>query len=277
MPTDARSTRSSFATPTRPNELRAAQDETLAAMRRGDDVIFQATFFDGRWRGHADFLVRRDDRPSDLGSWSYDVADTKLARRVKAAAIVQMCVYADLLEGLQGIPPETISVVTGDGTPNPHRLADYAAYYRAAKRRFEERVFATAPRGPARHVSRAGRPLPGLQLVDPVRPPAPRGRPPVARRGRRARPAAEARRGRRDDAPGAGRAAGGRGDPGSRTRGSSSGCAGRRRSSWSIGGRTNTATSSSRRTRRSPARGSRRFRHPARSTSSSTSRPTRGP
>ena len=87
-----------------PEELRAAQAETLAAMRRGDDVIFQATFFDGRWRGHADFLVRRDDRPSDLGSWSYDVADTKLARRVKAAAIVQMCVYADLARGAPGHP-----------------------------------------------------------------------------------------------------------------------------------------------------------------------------
>jgi len=124
-------------------ELRAAEEETVAAMRRREDVIFQATFFDGRWRGHADFLMRRDDRPSALGPYSYDVADTKLAQRVKAAAIVQMCVYADLLERLQGIPPETISVVTGDGVANPHRLADYAAYYRAAKQRFEERVFRT--------------------------------------------------------------------------------------------------------------------------------------
>ena len=66
-------------------------------------------------------------------SWSYDVADTKLAKRVKAAAIVQMCVYADQLERLQGIPPETISVVTGDRLAHPHRLADYAAYYRSAK------------------------------------------------------------------------------------------------------------------------------------------------
>ena len=125
-----------------PGDLRAAQDETLAAMQTGADVIFQATFFDGRWRGHADFLVRRDDRPSDLGAWSYDVADTKLAHRVKAAAIIQMCVYADLLEGLQGIPPETLSVVTGDGEAHPHRLADYAAYYRAAKARFEARLAA---------------------------------------------------------------------------------------------------------------------------------------
>ena len=124
-----------------PAELREAADATLAAMRARADVIFQASFFDGRWRGHADFLLRRDDRPSDLGSWSYDIADTKLAKRVKAAAILQMCVYADLLEKLQGIPPETVSVVTGDGVLRPHRLADYAAYYRAAKARFEERVF----------------------------------------------------------------------------------------------------------------------------------------
>src|SRR4029078_1712350 len=77
---------------------------------------------DGRWGGHPDFLVRRDDRPSGLGAWSYDVADTKLAKRVKAAAIGQMRVYADHLERLQGIPPETISVVTGDRQAHAHRL-----------------------------------------------------------------------------------------------------------------------------------------------------------
>jgi predicted RecB family nuclease len=131
-----------------PDELRAAQDETLAAMRAGADVIFQATFFDGRWRGHADFLVRAD-RASELGDWSYDIADTKLARRVKAAAILQMCVYADLLTPLQGVPPETLSVVTGDGEAHPHRLADYAAYYRSVKRRFEARIFAPDGQGPA--------------------------------------------------------------------------------------------------------------------------------
>jgi len=131
--------------PRTPDELRAAETETLAAMQAGAEVIFQGTLFDGRWRGHPDFLVRRDDRPSELGSWSYEVADTKLAKRVKAAAIVQMCVYADLLQRLQGIPPETISVVTGDRESHEHRLDDYAAYYRAAKARFEARVFGDAP------------------------------------------------------------------------------------------------------------------------------------
>ena len=93
-------------------------------MAEGADVVFQATFFDGRWRGHADFLIRAD-RPSRLGAWSYDVADTKLARRVKAGAIIQMCVYADLLGQLQGAPPETLTVVTGDGglaRPSVRRL-----------------------------------------------------------------------------------------------------------------------------------------------------------
>lgn len=127
--------------PKSPDELRSAEAETLAAMRAGTDIIFQATVFDGHWRGHPDFLVRREGRPSRLGPWSYDVADTKLASHVKAAAILQMCVYADLLTRLQGVPPEFLTVVTGDASTHPYRYDDYAAYYRAAKARFETRVF----------------------------------------------------------------------------------------------------------------------------------------
>jgi predicted RecB family nuclease len=125
---------------TTPGALRAAQATTLAAMRAGVDVIYQATFFDGRWRGHADFLIRVE-RPSPLlGAWSYEIADTKLSRGVKAAAILQLCVYADLLTALQGIAPERVHIVTGDLIEHAHRLADYAAYYRLVKSRFEARV-----------------------------------------------------------------------------------------------------------------------------------------
>ncbi|TMD29818.1 MAG: TM0106 family RecB-like putative nuclease [Chloroflexi bacterium] len=130
--------------PTTLEELRAAEAETLDAMRRGVEVVYQATFFDGRWRGHADFLLRTD-RPSDLGAWSYDVADTKLARGVKAGALLQVCVYADRLTTLQGVPPERLVIVTGDGVEHPERLADYAAFYRTVKARFEARVFGDLP------------------------------------------------------------------------------------------------------------------------------------
>ena len=158
------------------------------------DVIFQATLFDGRWRGHADFLLRRDDRPSELGGWSYDVADTKLAERVKAAAILQMCVYADLLETVQGIPPETMAVVTGDRRPHipPARrlcglLPRRQGALRGAGLRDRRRRRPTPT--PSRSITAAS------ALVDDVRRPAARGRPPLARRGHHERTATAPRRG----------------------------------------------------------------------------------
>ena len=124
-----------------PDQLRDAQAATEAAMRDGADVIFQATFFDGRWRGHADFLFKRPDRPSPrLGSWSYDIADTKLARSVKGGAILQMCVYADLLDAVQGLAPEWLYVITGDGVRHPFRTEDFSAYFRYVRARFDARV-----------------------------------------------------------------------------------------------------------------------------------------
>ncbi|HEY8198569.1 MAG TPA: TM0106 family RecB-like putative nuclease, partial [Candidatus Limnocylindrales bacterium] len=123
--------------------LETAQAATLAAMQSGAEVIYQATLFDGRWVGYADFLLRVD-RPSALGLWSYEVADTKLARAVKGGALVQVCVYSDLLERLQGFAPEHVHVVTGDGITHTERLDDYAAFYRSVKRRFEAEVFGDA-------------------------------------------------------------------------------------------------------------------------------------
>ncbi len=106
---------------------------TLEAMRSGVDVIFQATLFDGEWMGYADFLLRVE-RPSELGGWSYDVADTKLARRLKVPALLQMATYADRLTELQGVPPTFLTVVTGDKASRPWRLVDVASYARRRRR-----------------------------------------------------------------------------------------------------------------------------------------------
>lgn len=80
----------------RVSSLRAGEANTFAAMQAGADVIFQATFLDERedvlWRGHADFL-RKSATPSRLGSHSYEPEDAKLARRVKASAVLQLCQY----------------------------------------------------------------------------------------------------------------------------------------------------------------------------------------
>src|SRR5438105_511345 len=57
--------------------LEEAARRTREEMEAGTAVIYQATFFDDRWRGHADFLIRREI-PSALGDWSYEPWDTKL-------------------------------------------------------------------------------------------------------------------------------------------------------------------------------------------------------
>ncbi|MBJ7608150.1 MAG: TM0106 family RecB-like putative nuclease [Candidatus Dormibacteraeota bacterium] len=116
--------------------LALAETETLAAMRSGASVIYQAAFFDGRWRGRADFLLRVDT-PSHLGPWSYEVADAKLARRVRPAALLQMCEYSHQLSRLQGLAPESMHVILGTGLQETHRVADYDAYFRTARARLE--------------------------------------------------------------------------------------------------------------------------------------------
>ncbi|MGY1780355.1 TM0106 family RecB-like putative nuclease [Geodermatophilus sp. SYSU D01036] len=113
---------------------REAEAMTLQAMRAGVDVISQASFFDGVWGGAADFLLKVPT-PSALGNWSYEVADAKLARRVKVPALLQMATYAERLAVLQGRQPDRICVVTGDGVTNPWRLVDVAAYARRARAR----------------------------------------------------------------------------------------------------------------------------------------------
>ena len=120
--------------------LRAAAAATIEKMAAGTDVIYQATFFDGTWRGHADFLLRVDDpeRPSVWGPYHYEVADTKLARHVKASAILQICSYVDQLERVQGVRPEWLYVALGGSARTVERLRvdDYMAYYRTARDRF---------------------------------------------------------------------------------------------------------------------------------------------
>lgn len=116
--------------------LTELERRTVDAMRAGADVIFQATFFDGRWMGFADFLVKVDV-PSDLGPWSYEVEDTKLARQVKPAALLQLASYAEHVTRIQGLPPADVHVRLGNMERRSFALRELAAYHRTVKAQFE--------------------------------------------------------------------------------------------------------------------------------------------
>ena len=120
-------------------DLLRAVDTTRAAMRSGAEAIYQGSFRDGQWIGRADFLLRVD-APSDLGSWSYDVEDTKLAIREKPQFLVQLCTYALLVASVQGVLPRSVRAVFGDRSDTTYDPARYVAYVREAQRRFVEAI-----------------------------------------------------------------------------------------------------------------------------------------
>lgn len=115
---------------------------TEAAMREGADVVYQGVLLDGRWRGLADFLMRVD-RPSDLGAYSYEAVDTKLARHAKPSHILQLLFYSEVVAGIQGAPPQAIRVRLGSGEEAAYRPGEFTAYYRRLRRRFQ--AFVDAP------------------------------------------------------------------------------------------------------------------------------------
>lgn len=125
--------------PRDPAAIGAAAERTAAAMRGGAPLIFQATFFDGTWQGRADFL-RRVATPSNLGEHSYEVIDTKLARRVKPQTVHQLLLYSRLLAEVQGTEPERAHVILGDGSREPIHLRRFAALHRHVARSLERMV-----------------------------------------------------------------------------------------------------------------------------------------
>lgn len=112
-----------------------AEGVTLESIRAGREVIFQGVISAGQFAGKTDFLVKVEE-PSLLGSWSYEIWDTKLARKPKPYFIIQLCCYAEMLEKIQGVRPQHLTVVLGDGSQKSFRTEDYFYFYEALKNQF---------------------------------------------------------------------------------------------------------------------------------------------
>ena len=116
-------------------DLDAAARATEEAMRAGADVVYQACFVDGDWRGFADFVERQADG-------RYEVVDTKLARHSKPAYVLQLCLYSEQVARIQGSMPERMHVVLGTHERESLRVADFLAYYHRVRDRFVRTVAA---------------------------------------------------------------------------------------------------------------------------------------
>lgn len=116
---------------------------TLRAMREGVDAIVQASLASGELFGIADVLLRCDS-PSALGDYSYEPVDTKLAKETRAGTLLQLCVYAELLEVAQGLEPSHVHVVTPLRTET-YLTSDFGAYYRLVRAGFVQSVTSTPP------------------------------------------------------------------------------------------------------------------------------------
>ena len=120
----------------RDDSIEAMADRTRQAMRDGADVIYQGALTAPGWHGYSDFLLKVDT-PSDLGDYSYEVADTKLARSAKPKHVVQLCVYSEMISREQGVRPTHAHVMLGDGSEITLKLHDYLYYCNRARERFD--------------------------------------------------------------------------------------------------------------------------------------------
>src|SRR5712692_3461978 len=111
-------------------DLRNAAAATIDAMNSGADYINQAVFFDGKWVGYADLLEK-------VGDGRYEVIDVKLARSPKAHALLQLAAYSEHLTRIQGVRPEKMHIILGTKERMTFRVADFEAYYRYIKLRYE--------------------------------------------------------------------------------------------------------------------------------------------
>ena len=88
-------------------------EETRKAMTDGIETIAQATLYTGDFVGFVDFLIFSCDEHGqpildDQGRHIYDPVDAKSARTAKRAAVLQVAVYAHIMEQLDGCQDEVM-------------------------------------------------------------------------------------------------------------------------------------------------------------------------
>ena len=110
-------------------------NDTLEAMKKGFDIIYQGSVSNDHFYGRADFLVK-ELTPSNLGDFSYQVWDAKLSKSIKSEHILQLCCYAEMISDITGNRPEKGYVVTGNKLKEEILFDHYFSFYEIVKNEF---------------------------------------------------------------------------------------------------------------------------------------------
>ena len=130
-----------------PEEIRAAAARTHEALLAGAPVIFQGVLFDETeptrpFVGYVDFFVRQPDG-------RYRIVDTKLARKVKVTALLQLAAYHEQLERL-GVPvDDEVELILGDDTSELRHIDDIRPVFRRRRARMHDIIDAHLADGAA--------------------------------------------------------------------------------------------------------------------------------
>lgn len=115
--------------------IEKASNETLVALASDAGALFQATLYEETlpdaplpigFQGFADFIVSTGE--------SWEIWDSKLARRAKDHALIQLAAYYDQLER-RGVPLSTsVRIILGDGTHSIHDVDELLEPYREQRK-----------------------------------------------------------------------------------------------------------------------------------------------
>ena len=122
---------------------------TIEAIEAGVPLIYQGAFANDRWIGFPDFLVRTERTPS--GGWSYAPEDAKLARKAKAEHLVQLGIYARLIEEVTGQRPRMGAIHGSMGEPTQFNLDETTHITDRLMSQFENFVSAPEPTKPVKN------------------------------------------------------------------------------------------------------------------------------
>ena len=109
---------------------------TREAIERGTTLIYQGALTKEAWLGYPDFLLRTGSTPAA----GFAPEDAKLSRKAKGEYLLQLGIYAELLEALFGVPVQNGTIHVAAGEPESFDLRRTRYILKRLMRGFERFV-----------------------------------------------------------------------------------------------------------------------------------------